>query len=129
MFQAARISFASLLSLATAMALASCGSSQPAPQPKMRSPSYDYREAPRGGDDRVLGAHEQQPGDWAEGTVTNRHLGPGWEVEEGKLVPRPEQRNAATPRKSTAIPGSDPLAADAGVAEPETEKARPDRGR
>lgn len=130
MFQAARYLIPALLAIAAAtLVSASCGSSQPASPPKMRSPSHDYREAPRGGDDQVLGAHEQQPGDWVEGTVTNRHLGPGWELEDGKVVPRPEQRNAGGSTEPTISIGASPTPGDAGVTEPETPDPRPGQPR
>lgn len=56
----------------------------------VRSPTLDYRPLPRPAGDTVLGAHEQVPEDWLDATLTNEHLGPGWQLVDGELVYVPE---------------------------------------
>lgn len=50
-----------------------CAGSAPEPAPATRSPTRDYQEPARGPDGEVLGAHNQAPGTWVEGGLTNEH--------------------------------------------------------
>jgi hypothetical protein len=84
------------LGFACAFALASaCAPSKPPEKPPgyFRSPTLDYQDQPRSaGDGEVMGANKQSVDDTLQVSPTNEHQAPGWEMEDGRLVPDRETR-------------------------------------
>jgi hypothetical protein len=69
--------------------LAACASNRASMQPQPRQPEPARSAA----DGEIIGANRQAPEDTIEGSVTNEHPAPGWEVENGKLVRSTEVQN------------------------------------
>jgi hypothetical protein len=57
------------------------------PQPRQPEPARSAA------DGEIIGANRQAPEDTIEGSLTNEHPAPGWEVENGKLVRSTEVQN------------------------------------
>jgi hypothetical protein len=72
------------------LTLAACASNRASLQPQPRQPELARSAA----DGEIIGANRQAPGDTLEASATNQHPGPGWEVENGKLVRSTEVQNA-----------------------------------
>lgn len=71
----------------------SCATERASPLPSARRPE----PARSAGDGEIMGADHQSPSDAIETSLTNEHPGPGWTVEDGKLVRSTELQNPGVP--------------------------------
>lgn len=91
-----------------------------------RSPALDYTDPPRSANDgEPIGANRQDPNDTLAGSATTAHLGPGWEIENGKLRREREPARALASEGDRSRAGCLP---DAGAPSVEMDGARGTRG-
>ena len=94
---------------ACAVALAgACAPSKPPEKPPayFRSPTLDYQDSPRSASDgEVMGANKQSVDDTLQASPTNEHPAPGWEIEDGRLVPSQEARQRGHGSHAAGEPG------------------------